>query len=156
VLVAALFAVWLPTSGLARPDLNLQLASWFTSASWFDGRSHLGTGKVYVRFDRSRLSRGALFLDDVDLKSSSTGIIVRDPGVISLRSSVPGMLHNWYPTEYCKIVVHPNAITVLDVQLNGRIERNGEGALVTRPVCKCMIQAVKDKSNDADEIPTCE
>ena len=167
MLIAALFAVWLPTFGLATRDINdsirlgragLENVSWslLSPASWFDGRSHLGTGKVYVRFDRSRLAKGVLFLDDVDLKSSSTGIIVRDPGVISLRSSVPGMLHNWYPTEYCKIVVHPNEITVLDVQLNGKIERNGDGALVSRPVCKCMIQAVKDKSNDANEIPTCE
>jgi hypothetical protein len=156
VLIAALFAVWLPTFGPGTPGINLQMASWFSPASWFDGRSHLGTGKVYIRFDRSRLAKGVLFLDDVDLKSSSTGIIVRDPGVISLRSSVPGMLHNWYPTEYCKVVVHPNQITVLDVQLNGKIERNGDGTLVSRPVCKCMIQAVKDKSSDADDIPTCE
>ena len=66
------------------------------------------------------------------------------------------MLHNWYPTEYCKIVVHPNEITVLDIQLNGKIERAGDGTLISRPVCKCMIQALKDKSNDANEIPTCE
>jgi hypothetical protein len=156
VLIAALFAVWLPTFGLGKADLSLQNVSWFLPASWFDGRSHLGTGKVYIRFDRSRLAKGVLFLDDVDLKSSSTGIIVRDPGEISLRSSIPGMLHNWYPTEYCKIVVHPNAITVVDVQLNGKIERNGEGTLISRPVCKCMIQAVKDKSSETNEIPTCE
>jgi hypothetical protein len=132
------------------------MTSWFSPASWFYGRSHLGTGKVYVRLDRSRLAKGVLFLDDVDLKSSSTGIMVRDPGVISLRSSVPGMLHNWYPTEYCKVVVHPNAITVLDLLLNGKIERAADGTLVSRPVCKCMVQAVKDKSSDAGEIPTCE
>jgi hypothetical protein len=167
VLIAALFAVWPPTFALATLDIResirrdragLQNISWslLSPASWFDGRSHLGTGKVYVRFDRSRLAKGVLFLDDVDLKSSSTGIIVRDPGVISLRSSVPGMLHNWYPTEYCKVVVHPNEITVLDVQLNGKIDRTDDGTLVSRPVCKCMIQAVKDKSSDANEIPTCE
>jgi len=156
VLIAALFAVWLPTFGAPAPDINLQMISWLSPASWFDGRSHLGTGKVYIRFDRGRLAKGVLFLDDVDLKSSSTGIIVRDPGVISLRSSIPGMLHNWYPTEYCKIVVHPNAITVLDVQLNGKIERNDDGTLVSRPVCKCMIPAVKDKSSDTNERPTCE
>ena len=109
-----------------------------------------------MRFDRSKLAKGVLFLDDVDLKLSATGIIVRDPGVISLRSAVPGMFHDWHPTEYCKVVVHANEITVLDVLVNGKIERADDGTLVSRPVCKCMIQAVRDKSSDANEAPTCE
>lgn len=165
--IRVLFVLWLAAFGFAGPGMrdrsgqrppDLQKVSWslLSPASWFGETSHLGTGKVYVRFDRSRLARGVLFLDDVDMKSSSTGIVVRNPGVISLRSAVPGMLHNWYPTEYCKVVVHPNAITVLDVQLNGRMERTAEGGLVSRPVCKCLVQAAKDNSNDSDEIPTCE
>lgn len=162
MLAAVLFAVWLPTAGLGAPDMNgganLAGASWslLSPSSWFDGRSHLGTGKVYVRVDRSRLARGVLFLDDVDMKLSSTGIIVRDPGVVSLRNAVPGMFHSWYPTEYCKVVVHPNEITVLDVQFNGKVERREDGTLVSRPICKCLVQALKDKPNDVDEIPTCE
>ena len=109
-----------------------------------------------MRVDRNRLAKGVLFLDDVDLKLSTTGIIVRDPGVISLRSAVPGMFHDWHPTEYCRVVVHANQITVLDVLVNGKIERADDGALVSRPVCKCMIQAVRDKTSDANEVPTCE
>jgi len=165
--IAVLFAIWLPTFGLGGSDIDdssrqgregAENVSWplLSQASWFGGRSHLGTGKVYVRFDRSRLAKGVLFLDDVDLKLSATGIIVRDPGVISLRSAVPGMFHDWHPTEYCKVVVHANEITVLDVLVNGKIERADDGTLVSRPVCKCMIQAVRDKPSDANEVPTCE
>jgi hypothetical protein len=99
---------------------------------------------------------GVLFLDDVDMKSSPTGIIVRPPGTISLRSAIPGMFHDWYPTEYCRVVVHPNEITVVDVQFNGKLERSADGTFVSRPTCKCLIQALRDKSNDSGEIPTCE
>jgi hypothetical protein len=167
VLIAALFAFWLPTFGPSAFDMDdsrrqrregAENVSWrlLSPASWFGGRSHLGTGKVYVRFDRSRLAKGVLFLDDVDLKLSATGIIVRDPGVISLRSAVPGVFHDWHPTEYCKVVVHANEITVLDVLVNGKTERTDDGTLVSRPVCKCMIPAVRDKPSDANEAPTCE
>ena len=165
--IAVLFAVWLSTFGRSDSSIDdssrqgrdgAENVSWrlLSPVSWFGGRSHLGTGKVYVRVDRNRLAKGVLFLDDVDLKLSTTGIIVRDPGVISLRSAVPGMFHDWHPTEYCKVVVHANEITVLDVLVNGKIERADDGALVSRPVCKCMIQAVRDKPGDANEVPTCE
>jgi len=66
------------------------------------------------------------------------------------------MFHDWHPTEYCKVIVHANEITVLDVLVNGKIERADDGTLVSRPVCKCMIQAVRDKPSDANEVPTCE
>jgi hypothetical protein len=164
VLAAVVVAASIPTVGMIafyvnhadrRDPAGVEKASWFSS-SLFGGRPHLGTGKVLVRFDRNRLARGALFLDDVDLKSSTTGIVVRSPGVISLRSAVPGMFHDWRPTEYCKIVVHPNEITVIDVLLNGRTERAADGTLVSRPTCKCLIQTLKDKPNDSNEIPTCE
>jgi hypothetical protein len=130
--------------------------SWFSPSSWFDGKSHRGTGRIYVRVDRSKLGKGVLFLDDVDLKSSPTGIIVRPPGMSALRNAVPGMFHDWNPTEYCRIVVHPNEITVVDVQFNGKLERSADGTFVSGPSCKCLIQALRDKSTDGREIPTCE
>ena len=166
---AAILAVLLATSGLGADVGSLDQPSrqapsaadgvaWslFSPSSWFDGRSHRGTGKVYVRVDRNKLGKGVLFLDDVDMKSSTTGIIVRPPGTISLRSAVPGMFHDWYPTEYCRVVVHPNEITVVDVQFNGKLERSADGTFVSRPTCKCLIQSIRDKSTDSREIPTCE
>ncbi len=122
-------------------------------SSWFGGHSHLGTGEVKVRVDASRLSKGVLFLDDVDLKTSSTGIIVRRPGIVSLRSAAPGFFHNWQSTEYCKVVVHANQLTVVDVLLTGRAVRNPDGTVSVKPVCKCLIQ---EHENDNDAVRTCE
>ena len=148
ILYFALLAL-VPTLGAPG---SVERVSWST---WFGGHSHLGTGEVKVRVDASRLGKGVLFLDDVDVKTSSTGIIVRPPGVISLRSAVPGLLHDWRPTEYCRIVVHANQLTVVDVLLTGRATRNPDGSVSTKPVCKCLIQE-RDAASDNDAVRTCE